>query len=121
MTRHQYGISAFLRRHFAEKPVAQSQNVACALKLLLGPKYEYARTFFLLTDRGGWRRKLSNELHLQLLKSQFGVQEGLVVFPFYSHSWLKIVIFDILLKTSRFMYVRRPLVFVQKQYQWITH
>ena len=42
MTRHQYGISAFLRRHFAEKPVAESQNVACALKLLLGPKYEYA-------------------------------------------------------------------------------
>ena len=42
MTRHQYGISAFLRRHFAGKPVAESQNVACSLKLLLGPKFEYA-------------------------------------------------------------------------------
>ena len=34
---------------------------------------------------------------------------------------IKIVIFDIFRRNNRFMYVRRPLIFVQKQYQWITH
>ena len=87
--------------------------------------------FFLLTDRRGWKRKLPNGLHLQLLKSQYGVQNQRrkrkltrragSLSPFYSHSWLKIVIFEILLRNNRFMYVRRPLIFVEKQYQWITH
>ena len=31
------------------------------------------------------------------------------------HSWLKVVIFDILQRNNRFMYVRRFLKFVQKQ------
>ena len=37
VTRHPSGISAFLRRHFAGKPVG------CSLRLLLGTKFEYAR------------------------------------------------------------------------------
>ena len=41
MTRYQYGISAFLRRDFAGKSVAESRNVGCSLRLLLGPKCQY--------------------------------------------------------------------------------
>ena len=36
VTRHPSGISAFLIRHFAGKPVG------CSLRLLLGTKFEYA-------------------------------------------------------------------------------
>ena len=43
VTRYQYGISVFLRRDFAGKPVTESRNVGCSLKLLLGPRFEYAR------------------------------------------------------------------------------
>ena len=41
VTRHQYGISAFLRRDFAGKSVAESRSVGCSLRLLLGPKCQY--------------------------------------------------------------------------------
>ena len=33
----------FLRRDFAGKPVAESRNVGCSLRVLLGPKFEYER------------------------------------------------------------------------------
>ena len=36
-------FSAFLRRHFAVKLVAELWNVGCSLRLLLAPKFEYAR------------------------------------------------------------------------------
>ena len=87
--------------------------------------------FFLLTDRRGWKRKLPNGLHLQLPKSQYGVQNqrrkrkltrragSLPILDLFLV--IEIVIFDIFLRNNRFMYVRRPLIFVQKQYQWITH
>ena len=86
--------------------------------------------YFLLTDRRGWKRKLPNGLHLQLPKSQYGVQNQrrkrkltrrAGSLPLLFSFLLKIVIFDILLRNNRFMYVRRPLIFVEKQYQWITH
>ena len=36
VTRHQYGIlRSFLRRHFAEKPVAASPYVGCFLRLFI--------------------------------------------------------------------------------------
>ena len=87
--------------------------------------------FFLLTDRRRWKTKLPNVKHLQLLKSQYGVQNqrrkrkltrragSLPLLDLFLV--IKIVMFDIFLRNNRFMYVRRPLIFVQKQYQWITH
>ena len=38
----EYVSSIEFRRDFAGEPVAESRNVGCSLRLLLGPKFEYA-------------------------------------------------------------------------------
>ena len=86
--------------------------------------------FFLLTGRRGWKRKLLNGLHLQIPKSQYGAQNQRKR-KLTRRAGSLPLLFSFLLencnffipcsKYNRFMYVRRPLIFVQKQYQWITH
>ena len=38
----EYVSSIEFRRDFAGEPVAESRTVGCSLRLLLGPKFEYA-------------------------------------------------------------------------------